>query len=118
MMCLFLLSNYGVCIASLRRAPPYALNTQDAKVEERRAAFGDRLRAVEARLNAMKGVRAGRRQGLSTSSRISGTGLSSEEFSLRALREARVGLPAGRRLGESGEGYVRIACNSRPWIAS
>ena len=111
LMCLLSSSRtYGVCTLAQKGAA-YALNTQDAKVEERRAAFGDRLRAVEARLNAMKGVRCRSAAGaFYLFPDISGTGLSSEEFSLRALREARVGLLPGDAFGESGEGYVRIAC--------
>ena len=41
---------------------------------------------------------------------VSGTGLSSEEFALRALREAGVGVLPGDAFGESGEGHIRIAC--------
>ena len=40
---------------------------------------------------------------------ISGTGLSSEEFSERLLREQQVAVIPGSAFGPSGEGYVRAA---------
>ena len=40
---------------------------------------------------------------------IKETGLSSEEFALRLLKEAKVVVSAGSGFGDNGEGYVRIA---------
>ena len=110
-MCLLSASQtYGVCTLAQKGAA-YALDTQDAKVEERRAVFEERLRATEARLNAMKGVRCRPVEGaFYLFPDVSGTGLSSEEFALRALREAGVGVLPGDAFGESGEGHIRIAC--------
>ncbi len=46
--------------------------------------------------------------------RITGTGLSSQEFADRALNEAGVALLAGTAFGEHGDGYIRISfANSR-----
>ena len=40
---------------------------------------------------------------------IRATGLSSEEFAMRLLKEGRVALSPGSAFGPSGEGYVRIS---------
>ena len=40
---------------------------------------------------------------------IKKTGLTSEEFAVRLLKEAKVGLIPGSGFGEEGEGYVRIS---------
>ena len=102
--------NYGVCTLA-QKAARYALDTQDAKVEERSAVFEARMNAVEARLNAMKGVECHPAEGaFYLFPNIAGTGLSSEEFAWRLLREAKVGALPGDAFGATGEGYIRIAC--------
>ena len=102
--------NYGVCTLS-QKAARYALDTQDAKVKERSAVFEARLNAVEARLNAMKGVKCHPAEGaFYLFPSIKGTGLSSEDFAWRLLREAKVGALPGDAFGAAGEGYIRIAC--------
>ncbi len=94
-----------------QKAALYALDTQDSKLLERRAVFADRMAAVADRLNAMKGVRCHPAEGaFYLFPNISGTGLSSEDFSWRLLEEARVATIPGNAFGKSGEGYVRIAC--------
>ena len=40
---------------------------------------------------------------------IKGTGLTSEEFCTRLLREKSVAMVPGPAFGESGEGYVRLS---------
>ena len=50
---------------------------------------------------------------------ISQTGLASQEFQDRALREANVALLSGTSFGENGEGYVRLSyANSQKNILS
>ena len=50
---------------------------------------------------------------------ISQTGLGSQEFQDRALREANVALLSGTSFGENGEGYVRLSyANSQKNILS
>ena len=69
------------------------------------------MKAVEGRLNAMKGVKCHPAEGaFYLFPNIKGTGLSSEDFAWRALREAGVAVLPGNTFGDSGEGYVRIAC--------
>ena len=41
---------------------------------------------------------------------ITGTGLSSEDFAWRLIREAKVAVLPGSAFGACGEGYVRLAC--------
>ena len=101
---------YGVNTLS-QKAACYALNTQDEKVKERSAIFETRMKAVEARLNAMKGVTCHPAEGaFYLFPSIKGTGLSSEDFAWRALQEAGVAVLPGSTFGDSGEGYLRIAC--------
>ncbi|MBQ9564139.1 MAG: pyridoxal phosphate-dependent aminotransferase [Synergistaceae bacterium] len=101
---------YGVNTLS-QKAAAYALNTQDEKVREHTAIFEKRMKAVEGRLNAMKGVSCHPAEGaFYLFPNIKGTGLSSEDFAWRALQEAGVAVLPGNTFGDSGEGYLRIAC--------
>jgi len=101
---------YGVNTLS-QKAAEYALNTQDEKVKERAEIFGERMRAVEARLNAMKGVKCHRAEGsFYLFPDISQTSLTSEEFTWQLLNEAKVAVLPGSAFGQTGEGYIRIAC--------
>ena len=101
---------YGVNTLAQKGAC-YALNTQDAKVKERAAIFAARMTAVVERLNAMKGIKCPPAEGaFYLFPNVSGTGLSSEEFTWRLLQEAGVAVLPGSAFGATGEGYVRIAC--------
>ena len=101
---------YGVNTLS-QKAAAYAMNTQDEKVRERAGIFGERLRFVAEKLNAMKGVKCHKAEGaFYLFPDISGTGLTSEEFTWRLLNEAKVAVLPGSAFGQTGEGYVRIAC--------
>ncbi len=101
---------YGVNTLS-QKAAAYAMNTQDEKVKARAKIFGERMQAVQARLNNMKGVKCYPAQGaFYLFPDISGTGLSSEEFTWQLLNEAKVAVLPGSAFGQTGEGYLRIAC--------
>ena len=101
---------YGVNAPS-QKAAAYALNNKDKQVAERAKIFGERMTAVAARLNSMKGVKCHRAEGaFYLFPDISGTGLSSEEFTWKLLNEANVAVIPGSAFGETGEGYIRIAC--------
>lgn len=101
---------YGVNTLAQKGAC-YALNTQDAKVAEHSRIFASRMNAVVERLNAMKGIRCHPAEGaFYLFPSVSGTGLTSEEFAWRLLREAGVAVLPGSAFGATGEGYVRIAC--------
>ena len=101
---------YGVNTLS-QKAAAYAMNTQDEKVKARAKIFGERMKAVEKRLNAMKGVKCHPAEGaFYLFPDISETGLTSEEFTWQLLNEAKVAVVPGSAFGETGEGYIRIAC--------
>ncbi|MBR0094417.1 MAG: pyridoxal phosphate-dependent aminotransferase [Synergistaceae bacterium] len=101
---------YGVNTLS-QYAAAYAMNTQDEKVKARAKIFGERMKAVASRLNAMKGVKCPPAEGaFYLFPDISGTGLTSEEFTWQLLNEAKVAVLPGNAFGATGEGHVRIAC--------
>ena len=69
------------------------------------------MKAVASRLNAMKGVKCPPAEGaFYLFPDISGTGLTSEEFTWQLLNEAKVAVLPGNAFGATGEGHVRIAC--------
>lgn len=101
---------YGVNTLA-QKAAAYAMNTQDEKVKSRAKIFQDRMNVVVKRLNSMKGVKCHSPEGaFYLFPNISGTGLTSEDFTWKLLNEAKVAVIPGSAFGESGEGYVRIAC--------
>ncbi len=101
---------YGVNALS-QKAAAYALNTQDEKVKERAKIFGERMKFVSSKLNSMKGVKCHPAEGaFYLFPDISGTGLTSEEFTWQLLNTAKVAVVPGSAFGSTGEGYIRIAC--------
>lgn len=101
---------YGVNDLS-QKAAAYALNTQDEKVKERAKIFEERMKAVEVRLNAMKGVKCHPAEGaFYLFPDISGTGMTSEDFTWGLLNQKHVAVLPGSAFGQTGEGYIRIAC--------
>ena len=101
---------YGVNALS-QKAAAYALNTQDEKVKERAKIFGERMKFVSSKLNSMKGVKCHPAEGaFYLFPDISGTGLTSEEFTWQLLNTAKVAVIPGSAFGSTGEGYIRIAC--------
>ena len=101
---------YGVN-APTQRAAIHALNTHDAKTEERAAIFKERLTYVAGRLNAMSGIHCAAPEGaFYLFPSIQKTGLTSEQFAWGLLEQGRVATLPGSAFGDSGEGYIRIAC--------
>ncbi len=101
---------YGVNTLS-QKAAAYAMNTQDEKVSERAKIFGERMKFVASKLNDMKGVKCHQAEGaFYLFPDISDTGLTSEEFTWRLLNESKVAVLPGSAFGQTGEGYIRIAC--------
>ena len=101
---------YGVNSLS-QKAAAYAMNTQDEKVKARAQIFGERMKMVAERLNAMKGVKCAPAQGaFYLFPDISGTGLDSETFTWELLNHAHVAVLPGSAFGATGEGYLRLAC--------
>ena len=63
------------------------------------------------RLNNLKGVSCARAEGaFYLFPSIKGTGFESEKFVWSLLEKSRVATIPGSAFGESGEGYIRIAC--------
>ena len=110
MITLSVVRTFGVNTLA-QRAALYALKTQDDRVRERTAVFGERMKYAASRLNAMKGVRCAEPNGaFYLFPDITGTGKTSEEFAWRLLEAAHVAVVPGTSFGASGEGHVRIAC--------
>ena len=77
-------------------------------------AYKKRRELLVAGLNSLDGVECLMPEGtFYVFPNITGTGLTSGEFALRALNEAHVGLLPGSDFGSSGEGFVRLcyACS-------
>ena len=110
-MCLIAANQtYGVCAPS-QRAMLYALGAHDGKIEERLAAFRERLTYVAGRLNAMPGVSCAEPEGaFYLFPNIRGTGMTSDAFAWGLLEKGRVATLPGSAFGACGEGYLRLAC--------
>lgn len=95
-----------------QRGALYALDRQDAKLEERRGIFRSRLDYVAERLNKIKGITCAKADGaFYLFPNIKGTGKTSEEFVWALLNDTwKVALMPGNAFGACGDGYVRIAC--------
>lgn len=101
---------YGVNVPA-QKAAKYALDNHDHKTAERARIFFERLSYCSERLNAMKGIKCAPPEGaFYLFPDITGTGLSSEDFAWRLIREAKVAVLPGSAFGACGEGYVRLAC--------
>jgi len=82
---------------------------QDA-VEHMVSVFKERRDIVCRELNSIPGIKCMIPQGaFYVFADISGTGLSSEEFSIRLLKEKRVSVTPGDGFGTAGEGYIRMS---------
>ena len=82
---------------------------QDAK-KHMVEAFHQRRDLICRELNAIDGIRCPLPQGaFYVFADIRGTGLGSEEFSVRLLREQQVSVTPGDGFGSGGEGYVRMS---------
>jgi aspartate/methionine/tyrosine aminotransferase len=94
-----------------QKAAVYALANHDAKLIERKKIFAERMDYVAGRLNKMKGVSCAPAEGaFYLFPNIKGTGFKSEDFVWSLLEKSRVATIPGSAFGESGEGYIRIAC--------
>ena len=94
-----------------QKASAYALDNHDAKLTERRYIFAERMNYVSGRLNKMRNIKCADAEGaFYLFPSIVKTGLTSVDFVWKMLREAHVATIPGTAFGESGEGYIRIAC--------
>jgi len=94
-----------------QKASTYALDKHDAKLTERKKIFAERMNYVAGRLNKMKNITCAQAEGaFYLFPNIKATGLKSEEFVWKLLENSRVAALPGSAFGNSGEGYIRIAC--------
>lgn len=103
-----------VCATSFAQAGAAAayLGPQDC-VGQMVAEFDRRRRLIVPALNAMPGVRCQDARGaFYVFPWIGDFGLSSQEFALRLLAEAKVAAVPGSAFGDHGEGYLRLAYSS------
>lgn len=87
-----------------------ALEGDQSAVQRMVDAFRERRDILCDALNAMPGVRCSKPKGaFYVWPDIRGTGLSSEEFAVRLIREKQVSLTPGNGFGSGGEGYLRMS---------
>lgn len=84
-----------------------ALNNGDADIEHMREEYNQRRRFMCERFNAIGLTCASPDGAFYMFPSIKSTGLSSEEFSTRLLKEKSVAVIPGNAFGDSGEGFVR-----------
>ena len=99
------------CAATFsQRAAIAALDGPQEEIQVMVAEFDRRRRLVVDGLRRIPGVTCPKPEGAFYAFPcIEGTGLSSNEFEERAMREAGVALLSGSGFGEYGEGYVRLS---------
>ena len=87
-----------------------ALDGPQTAVENMVASFKERRDIICKELNSIRGIHCMVPQGaFYVFADIRGTGLSSEEFSIRLLQEKQVSVTPGNGFGAAGEGYVRMS---------
>jgi aspartate/methionine/tyrosine aminotransferase len=106
-----LMTNSVSCTAAFsQRAVVTALSKSQETVRAMVEEFARRRDLLVEGLNALPGITCIPPRGaFYTFPNVTATGLSSEEFERRTLREAGVSLLAGTSFGRRGEGYVRIS---------
>ncbi len=83
---------------------------EGASVENLVSVYNARRKLIVRKLNELSGVSCRMPKGAFYAfPNIKGTGMSSEEFAERMIREAKVAVVPGNVFGPSGEGYVRIS---------
>ncbi|MFL0267390.1 pyridoxal phosphate-dependent aminotransferase [Candidatus Clostridium radicumherbarum] len=106
--------NEGICFSApsiSQRGAIYALKNRNIIQPEIISEFYERMVYAANRLNEIKGISVLEPLGsIYLFPNIKGTGMASAEFSEFLLKNAKVAVLSGDGFGESGEGYVRIAC--------
>lgn len=100
------------CSNSLaQKAAVYALQNCEQNVREMVEVYKQRVYYSTERLNSISDISCVRPKGsFYLFANIKNTGLSSMEFSLKMISEARVVVLPGITFGANGEGFIRIAC--------
>jgi aspartate/methionine/tyrosine aminotransferase len=106
--------NEGICFSApsiSQRAAIHALRNRYKIQPSIIASYKDRMIYAAERINAIKGVKVLEPKGsIYLFANIKATGMTSAEFCKVLLEKAKVVFLSGTAFGESGEGFVRIAC--------
>jgi aminotransferase len=94
---------------SAQEAATEALRKGDEQVEQMRREYDRRRRVVVKRLNAMGLTCFEPRGAFYAFPSVATTGMTSEEFAERLLREEKVAVVPGNAFGDCGEGFVRCS---------
>lgn len=105
-----LLQTTSSCVPSfVQKAGLAAIRGDQSAVNKMMETYRRRRDLLVSGLNEIKGIECLKPGGaFYVFPRIKDTGLSSAEFTIQLLNEAKVGVCSGRDFGESGEGYVRM----------
>ena len=106
--------NEGICFSApsiSQRAAIHALRNRNYVQPSIIKGFEQRMFYAAERINAIKGLKVLEPKGsIYLFVNIKGTGMTSAEFSKVLLEKTKVVVLSGTAFGESGEGFVRIAC--------
>jgi aspartate/methionine/tyrosine aminotransferase len=106
--------NEGICFSApsiSQRAAIHALRNRYKIQPSIVASYKDRMIYAAERINATKGMKVlGPKGSIYLFANIKATGMTSAEFCKVLLEKAKVVFLSGTAFGESGEGFVRIAC--------
>jgi aspartate/methionine/tyrosine aminotransferase len=106
--------NEGICFSApsiSQRAAIHAIRNRNSIQPSLIEAFRERLVYAAERINSIKGMKVLKPKGsIYLFVNIKDTGMTSEEFSSLLIEKAKVVVLPGTAFGESGEGFVRIAC--------
>ena len=96
--------------ASAQYAAKVALESDQSCVRRMRDTYEQRINMLTEGINQVKGLSLKKPEGAFYAFVNSqGTGLSSEEFAMKLLREQQVVVTPGDAFGEAGEGFIRIS---------
>ncbi len=106
--------NEGICFTApsiSQRAALHALTHHEAILDDLRKEYQARVNYVHERVQSVPGMSLHKPEAtFYLFASIKETGLSSDAFCEKALKEAQVLFLPGTAFGASGEGFVRIAC--------
>jgi aspartate/methionine/tyrosine aminotransferase len=106
--------NEGICFTApsiSQRAAIHALRNRDYVQPSVVKGFEERMFYAADRINAIKGLKVLQPKGsIYLFVNIKDTGMTSAEFSKVLLEKAKVVVVPGEAFGDSGQGFVRIAC--------
>jgi len=101
--------------AMVQKAGLVALRDCRDFVDNMVSTYKERVESVSALINTTPGMSCVKPKGsFYVMANISGTGMSSVDFSLKMIEEARVVVMPGVSFGKNADSFVRISCNGTP----